>query len=198
MANNSTSYEKPKNQRKGEKAMKNLAYYRDLAVAMRLEKNPGYKPENDSGLPGDALELAIKDFYHKPLTISKQGHADIRIGSRNFEVKSGAGELGDAYTRKLLRGSGRVVYVPVVYYDQPLERQDGYVMDRADFLEALEEAGAIRWSKQSTSKGLRVTIQTFWIRSKNKPHGRLLSRMLDAFEARESEELCEFLEQAIE
>lgn len=173
--------------------MYNLSYYRDMAAKMRLEKNPSYKPENDSGLPGDALELAIKDFYGKPLVISRQGHADIRIGTRNFEIKSGAGELGDAYTRKLLRGSGRVLYVPVVYYDQPLMRQDGYVMDRADFLDALEEAGAIRWSKKSTSNGLRVTIQTFWVRSKNKPHGRLLSRMLDAFESRENEELCEFL-----
>lgn len=170
---------------------KKIQFYVDMIIAARLAANPDYNPEKDSGLIGDALELAIKDFYGRPLVISKQGHSDIRIGSRNYEIKNGGGELGNE-DGKLVKGSGWAIYVPVVLVDYPLSRQDGYVMTRQDFIDSLDEAGAIR-RKTSTSGQKKVTIQTFWNRKLNKPHGKLMFRMIEAFESRDNEELCEFL-----
>lgn len=168
-----------------------IQFYVDMIIEERLAANSDYNPEKDSGLVGDALELAIKDFYGRPLVISKQGHSDIRIGNRNYEIKNGGGELGNE-DGKLVKGSGWAIYVPVVLVDYPLSRQDGYVMTRQDFIDSLDEAGAIR-RKTSTSGQKKVTIQTFWNRKLNKPHGRLMFRMIEAFESRDNEELCEFL-----
>lgn len=169
-----------------------IQFYVDMIIAEKLAKNPDYQPDKDSGLIGDALEYAVKDFYGRPLVMSKQNKTDIRIGGRNYEIKNGGGELGN-FGGKLIKGSGAMIYVPVVLVDYPLSMQDGYVMDRADFLEALEEAGAIR-RKTPTAGVEKVTIQTFWNRSKNKPHGRLLSKMLEAFDNHDGEELVEFLQ----
>lgn len=160
-----------------------IDHYIPLAIALKAKeaekKGKVYDPTRDSGLVGSAFELSVKDFYHKPLTLSPAGTCDLYIGSRHAEVKQGAGELGRTFNKTLLKGSGLVLYVPVVVETAPLDRQQGYVMDRAVFLEALTEAGAIR-----TKEGVKVTIQTFWIRSTNKPHGRLLDKMLSAFENR--------------
>lgn len=173
--------------------MKAIIDYAPIVIkiesAKAAKKGKPYDPEKDGGFWGKCLELAVKDYYHKPLTLSPAGYCDIRIGSRNVEVKNGAGGLGSV-GRQLLKGSGLVLYIPVLYPEYPLTRQDGYVMERPDFLDALEEAGAIRGKD-----GSRITIQTFWNRSKNKPHGKLLSKMLDAFEARENTELWAYLEE---
>ena len=168
-----------------------INYYRQMLIDIRTAMNPDYNPDRDSGLIGDALEMAVKDWYGRPLVMSKQGRCDIRIGARNYEVKQGGGELGEL-GKRLVRGSGWVLYIPVVLLDYPLDKQDGYIMDRADFLRALQDAGALR-SKTPTRGNTKVTIQTFWNRSKNKPHGRLLDKMLEAFDQYENEELCEFL-----
>ena len=163
--------------------MYSIEHYIPLAIACKAKeaKNKGkvYDPTRDHGLIGSALELSVKDFYGKPLTLSPAGTCDLYIGNRHTEVKQGAGELGRTFNKTLLKGSGLVVYVPVVVETAPLNRQEGYVMDRAVFLEALTEAGAIR-----TKDGEKVTIQTFWVRSSNKPHGRLLDKMLTAFDNR--------------
>ena len=169
--------------------MNDIRFYYELAIEMHKKNNPNFDPDKASCLIGEAIELAIKDSYNRPLCISPAGHCDIRIRGRNVEIKTGAGGLG-SLGHRLLSGSGLALYIPVVLLDQPLNRQDGYVMNRNDFLDALEEAGAIR-GKDTT----RVTIQTFWNRSKNKPHGALLGKMLDAFEARESVELWAYLEE---
>lgn len=160
-----------------------INHYIPLAIACKAKeaqiKGKVYDPTRDNGLIGSAFELSVKDFYGKPLTLSPAGTCDLRIGSRHAEVKQGAGELGRTFNKTLLKGSGLVLYVPVVVETATLDRQQGYVMDKAVFLEALSEAGAIR-----TKEGVKITIQTFWIKSANKPHGRLLDRMLDAFESR--------------
>lgn len=174
--------------------MKNIRFFADFLAEERAAKNPDYNREKDSGLVGDALELAIKSYFSRPLIISKQGRSDIRINNRNYEIKSGGGELGNL-GGKLVRGSGMVIYVPVVLLDYPLTMQDGYVIDRADFLEALEEAEAIR-RKKSSSGQEKVTIQTFWNRKLNKPHGKLYFRMVEAFDSKDNEELAEFLKRS--
>ena len=170
---------------------------RSEIIRLKVEANPEYNPEKDSGLIGDCLEIAVKLYFDKPnpWQISKQGRSDVRINGRNVEVKQGGGELGPAGGR-LVRGSGLVLYVPVVLVDYPLTMQEGYVMDRADFLEALDEAGALRRKANRTpSGGEKVTIQTFWNRKENKPHGRLLDRMLDSFDSHEAQALEDFLEE---
>ena len=169
-----------------------VIYYGPMVITIESanakKRGKVYDPDKDGGFLGKCLELAVKDWYHRPLTLSPAGYCDIRIGSRNTEVKSGAGGLG-SYGRKLLKGSGMVLYIPVLLPDYPLDKQQGYVMERSDFIEALEEAGAIR-----PKDGHRITIQTFWNHSKNKPHGRKLDKMIEAFESREYEEACFFFE----
>ena len=61
-----------------------------------------------------------------------------------------------------------------------ITEQEGFVMSRELFLETLDECGLIR-EKTSTSGQRKVTIQTFWNRKQNKPHGKGYQRMLDAF-----------------
>jgi hypothetical protein len=71
-----------------------------------------------------------------------------------------------------------VIYVPVVIEAWPVEKQEGFVLERETFLELLEEVGLVR-HKISTSGQDRVTIQTFWNHSKNKPHGKKYFALLD-------------------
>lgn len=151
-----------------------------------------YAWERDSGLLGHALELAIKDYLGKPLTLSPAGRCDTRLGPRNCEIKQGAGILGPV-GGKLLKGSGLMLFVPVVLEGYDILHQQGYILERDDFLEAMDRAGALR--EKSTSKGQRVvTLQTFWNKSKKAPHGRLLSRMEEEMEACPSyEDLSEVL-----
>jgi len=174
--------------------MKNsINYYRNLLITAYTEKNPAYNPARDSGLNGKALELAIKDHYGKKLTVGRQGKTDLRIGSRNADVKSGASDLGNVNDR-LIKGSGLVVFVPVPLMDYDITMQEGYVMDRADFLAALESVGALR-DKTMTDGTTHKTLQTFWNAKQNKAHGRLLDKMLTAFEEYGARDMVEMLEE---
>ena len=157
--------------------------------------------ETDSGKYGKAVEMQLKAALDLKICVSRQGRTDLRKACTNYEVKTGAGELGDL-GKRLVKGCSAVLYVPVPvvscddngeYID--LASCDGYVLTRNDFLDALEEAGAIR-TKRSTSGAMKVTIQTFWNRSKNAPHGALLEkRLIPALETYCSATLAEWLEQ---
>ena len=161
-----------------------LSFYRDLRIAYCLSVNPDYDPDKDDGLAGDAFELAVRAYVGhavkrnlKAGQLAPQGKCDDRIGRRNYEFKTGAGKLSSPRGNRLLAGSGYVLYVPVVDYDLPVDKQEGFFLSREDFLACLDRAGAIRtkpWGNETI-----YTIQTFWNRSKNKPHGKLLARMLD-------------------
>lgn len=175
-----------------------ISYYIALTIQIvqaaldEAGKGQVYAWERDNGLLGHALELALKDYLGKPLTLSPAGRCDVRLGTRNCEIKQGAGILGPV-GGKLLKGSGLMLFVPVVLEDYDILHQQGYITERPEYLEAMDRAGALR--EKVTSKGLRVvTLQTFWNRSKNKPHGRLLSRMEEELEACPSyEDLTEVL-----
>lgn len=164
-----------------------ISYYITLAIQIiqaaldEAGKGQVYAWERDSGLLGHALELAIKDFLGKPLTLSPAGRCDVRLGTRNCEIKQGAGVLGPV-GGKLLKGSGLMLYVPVVLEGYDILHQEGFIIERPEYLEAMDKAGALR--EKSTSKGQRViTLQTFWNKKLNKPHGRLLDRMIEEMEA---------------
>ena len=174
-----------------------LSHYVDLRVNYLLSTVEDYDPENDCSLLNCAVELALKAAvgYEVDGSISAVGKSDLRIDGRNFECKSGAGELSASMTARMLSGSGMVCYVPVPDERYPLERQEGYIMPRDEFIAALNDAGAIVVKHRSpkAGRGERYVIQTFWNRKQGKPHGRLLLRMQDAFDEHGAEMLDEFL-----
>jgi hypothetical protein len=132
----------------------------------------------DCGAFGKAFEAALTGKRCK-----SAGKVDRWLGKVRLEVKTGAGELGNAGARLLTR-TDKVVYCPVPIADaqgyvDPY-KQEAFLLTREAFLQALEEtAGALR-EKTSTAGIRKVTIQTFWNRKANKPHGALLYRLLDA------------------
>lgn len=136
-------------------------------------ENYGYKME-DSGKFGKTFERDLKASFCQKAVVAKQGKIDFRRDRKCYEVKTGAGELD-----YLLKSSIKyVVYVPVVSMDYPVEQQEGFILNRADFLQILEEVGLIR-EKTSTAGAHKVTIQTFWNHKKNAPHGAKYEKMLD-------------------
>ena len=128
----------------------------------------------DSGMNGKTLERDLKAFFNQKAVVSKQGKIDFRRARTCYEVKTGAGELDYLLHSKVKY----VVYVPVVKMDEAIDRQEGFILERETFLTILEDVGLIR-SKVSTSGQQKVTIQTFWNNSKNKPHGKKYFALLD-------------------
>lgn len=135
-----------------------------------------YNPA-DCGMVGKGFESCFTGKYCKPSM-----RVDRYLNGRKCEIKTGAGELF-AVGKKTLAHCNLVLYCPVVVVDadgyiDPY-KQEAFFLSKESFLEALTEAGAIR-EKTTTAKQRKFTIQTFWNRSKNKPHGALLYRILDA------------------
>jgi hypothetical protein len=128
----------------------------------------------DSGTNGKTFERDLKAFFGQRAVVSKQGKIDFRRARVCFEVKTGAGELDYLLHSKVKY----VVYVPVVRMNQPIERQEGFILNRETFLAILDEVGLIR-SKVSTSGQVKTTIQTFWNNSKGKAHGKKYFALLD-------------------
>ena len=143
--------------------------------------------EHDDGKIGKATEEAVKEFLGLKMCVAKAGRTDMRKARICYEIKTGAGELGDL-DGKLLKGSSMVIYIPVVDENLAVDRQEGFVMSKQVFIETLGTLGLIR-EKTSTAGTRKITIQTFWNRKQNKPHGRGLAKMLDAFYDMEGEEV---------
>lgn len=128
----------------------------------------------DSGMMGKTFERDLKAAFDQKAVVSKQGKIDFRRARKCYEVKTGAGELD-----YLLNSSIKyVVYVPVVDMGEAVTRQEGFVMERATFIDCLDSVGLIR-SKRSTAGEMKTTIQTFWNAKQNKPHGAKLYKLLD-------------------
>ena len=141
----------------------------------------------DCGGLGKATEESVKAFLHLKVQVAKVGRTDLRKQNVCYEVKTGAGELGN-YGEKLVKGSSMVIYIPVVDENLPIEEQEGFVVSRETFIETLTECGLIR-EKTSTAGMHKITIQTFWNRKQNKPHGKGYQRLLDAFYGLDAEEM---------
>lgn len=135
--------------------------------------NYGYQV-TDSGMNGKTFERDLKAFFNQKAIVSRQGKIDFRRARTCYEVKTGAGELDYLLHSKVKY----VVYVPVVVMNQPVDRQEGFILDRKTFLSILEDVGLIR-SKISTSGQVKTTIQTFWNGAKNAPHGKKYFALLD-------------------
>ena len=134
---------------------------------------------SDDGRMGKATEKGIKAVLHLTEKVARAGQTDLRKGGICYEVKTGAGELGSV-GGKLIKGSSMVIYIPVVDENATIERQEGFVMSREIFIGILGDCGMIR-EKTATDGSRKITIQTFWNRKLNKPHGKGLERMLEAF-----------------
>lgn len=133
----------------------------------------GYKAI-DSGAIGKTFERDLKAEFNQRAKVAKQGKIDFRRDNKCFEVKTGSGELDGLFKSKVKF----VIYVPVVEADKAVTEQEGFILDKAVFLEVLNNANLIR-HKVSTSGQEKVTIQTFWNRAKNAPHGKGYARLLD-------------------
>lgn len=152
------------------------------------------------GAYGIATEKAVKEALHLLVKVSRQGRTDVRKNFTCYEIKTGAGELGNK-GEKLLKGSTMVVYIPLPLESKDgtldIKAQEGFVMSREIFLSTLENIKMLR-EKKPTSGKQKITIQTFWNRSKMQPHGRGYFKMLDAFYELEGQgvtTLTEWLEQ---
>ena len=135
--------------------------------------------DSDCGAMGKTFERDLKVLFGQADKVASPGKADLRRRYKNIECKTNAGELGEV-GGKLIKGSSLVIYVPVVNMELPVEKQEGFLIDRAVFLEILEELELIR-TKKSTSGKMKVTIQTIWNYKQNKPHSlKKYNALLDA------------------
>lgn len=149
--------------------------------------------ENDSGAMGKTFERDLKVLLGQADKVASPSKADFRKRYKYGEIKTGAGELGEL-GGKLIKGSSFVVYVPVVDMEKPVEKQEGFVLDRVTFIELLDELGLIR-TKKSTSGAMKVTIQTFWNHKAGKPTSvKKYNALLDALYEKSEYTLEEWLE----
>jgi hypothetical protein len=134
---------------------------------------------NDCGAFGKTFERDLKVLFGQADKVASPGKTDLRRRYKNIECKTNSGELGEL-GGKLIKGSSLVAYVPVVNMELPVEKQEGFLIDRVVFLETLDELGLIR-TKKSTSGKLKTTIQTVWNYKQNKPHSlKKYNALLDA------------------
>lgn len=149
---------------------------------MDIEKY-GYL-ETDTGRNGKAFERLCKEALHMQSKVARQGRTDMYRARQCYEVKTGAGELGNI-GEKLVKGSSYVIYCPVIRTERELDKQEAFVMTRDTFLEVLAGVGLLR-EKTSTDGSRKVTIQTFWNNKLKAPHGKKYYALIDALDARVS------------
>lgn len=168
--------------------------------------------EKNSALIQCAGETA---FTGKP--VKKAGKVDWYHEGFKYEIKNGCSSVTSlvwSNSKKI-----KVLFVPVPkvteykgasYYD-PYE-QDGYILDKDTFIYILETCGLLRTEKKTTAyyrhdkpeqpanNGKdstykeRFSMQTYYNRKENKPHGSKYFKMLDLLQ-----ELCiETLDEHIE
>ena len=91
-----------------------------------------YKQE-DFGKMGKTFERDLKVLLGLSDKVSSPGKVDFRKRYKNYEAKTGAGELGNV-GGKLIKGCSLVAYVPVVNMNLPVEKQEGFILVKAVFL----------------------------------------------------------------
>lgn len=138
-----------------------------------------------SGCYGYAVEETLKLFLkRKNFLLSGPNQTDLRRKCINYEVKTGSGELKKGRAKKMLSYCSIVIYFPVVYENLPLSRQEGFVIERNDFLEILFSLGLVREKIASDGVTPVTSIQTIYNRKQGKPHSKkkfdaLLSLLYD-------------------
>lgn len=137
---------------------------------------------NTCGLYGYVLELAIKDYFHKPLTISKSGHVDLSIPFngqlRRLEVKQNGGEF-----RHYCKGSTIIAYSTFVDMGKPLNEQFGYIMEMSTFKECGFSLKHIRSEKPDGHGGTKMALQSLYNYSKGDFHGAKAFKLSELWES---------------
>ena len=151
----------------------------------------------DCGRIGKAVETSMTERYCKA-----SGKIDWRHLGVAYEIKTGAGELHLSAKGDKIVGCKKVLYIPVPYVEtvdgkeviNP-EQQEGFILDRAVFLDLLKDVGLFRESKTTTDGKTTAAIQTFWVRKTNKPHSqKKYNALIDALYERCEETLADMID----
>ena len=143
---------------------------------------------------GDTFEAGMKKVFDMGNLVSRGRSVDLILNGKHYEVKTGAGELGNA-DKKALHGSSMVIYCPVYNETLSVEEQEAFVIEKNAFLQVIKDAGLYRETKTTTNKRQVHAIQTFWNRSKKAPHSKkAYNRLLDGLYENMDMMLDEFIE----
>ena len=130
---------------------------------------------------GYLLELAVKAYYGKTLTVSPAGRVDLSavIGGklRRLEVKQNGGDF-----RTAGKGSSWIAYAIYIEPGKPLSEQFGYVMPMETFREIGYELNLIRSEKTDSAGHTKMSLQTLYNYSKADFHGKKAFKLADAWE----------------
>lgn len=125
---------------------------------------------NTCGFYGYLLELAVKDFFGKPLVISPTGKRDISFihdGKRRYmEIKENGGDFINQ-----CKGSSLIAYSVFIDINKPLNEQFGYVMPLSAFKECGYKLNHIRKEKVDKDGYNKMSLQTLYNYSKADFHG---------------------------
>lgn len=131
---------------------------------------------------GYLLELAVKDYYGKPLVISPPGTLDLSgmvfDHLRRLEVKSNGGDFYNAG-----KGSSFILYAVFVDPDLDLRHQEGYLIPMEVFRKAGYALHHIRTEKHYRNKKgelkVKMSLQTLYNYTSADYHGRKAEKLTD-------------------
>lgn len=133
-------------------------------------------------IPGYLLEYAVKDYYHKPLVISKPGKVDITATidghACRMEVKQNGGDF-----RYNCKGNSYIAYAVYIDPNKPLREQFGYVMPMSVFKACGYALNHIRTEKTDSKGNTKIALQTLYNYKKGDFHGAKGFKLADAWEA---------------
>lgn len=143
---------------------------------------------------GDTFDAGMKNVFGMGNLVSRGRSIDLILNGKHYELKTGAGELGNA-DKKALHGCSMVIYCPVYDETVSVEEQEAFVIEKNAFLQVIKNAGLYRETKTTTNKRQVHAIQTFWNRSKKAPHSKkAYERLLDGLYDNMDMMLDEFIE----
>ena len=147
-----------------------LSYYIQFLTAEQLA--------NTCGFYGYLLELAIKDFFGKPLVISAEGKIDISVmydgKLRRAEIKQNGGQF-----RSAGKGNSLMFYAVYIEPEKTLAEQFGYIMPMEIFRAIGFELNHIRKEKLDGDGYRIMALQTLYNYSKADFHGAKAGKLAD-------------------
>ncbi|MBO7716968.1 MAG: hypothetical protein J6S85_25605 [Methanobrevibacter sp.] len=130
---------------------------------------------------GYLLELAVKDYFHKPLVISKPGKLDLTATidgkARRMEVKQNGGDF-----RYNCKGCSYIAYAVYIEPGKPLSEQFGYIMPMSVFKAVGYALNHIRTEKTDSAGHTKIALQTLYNYRKGDFHGAKAYKLADMWE----------------
>ena len=150
-----------------------LVYYAQFLTAEQLNNACGYY--------GYLLELAIKDYFGKPLVISPEGKIDISVSFngklRRAEIKQNGGQF-----RSAGKGNSLMFYSVYIEPEKTLPEQLGYIMPMELFRSVGFSLKHIRTEKLDGDGYRIMALQTLYNYSKSDFHGAKAGKLADTWE----------------